>query len=68
VDLVTNSFQLFFGQDWMLQKYEINFNPNVETSIKKKMLNKHKSFLGEYVLDGNIMYSFVKYLPKVSLS
>jgi len=32
------------------------------------MLNKHKSFLGEYVLDGGTtLYSIVKYEPKVSL-
>ncbi|KAL4127466.1 hypothetical protein QTP88_011637 [Uroleucon formosanum] len=64
VNLVTNSIHLFYEEDWMLQKYKIYFNPNVETKIKKEILNKHKSFLGEYFLDGDTIYSFVKYEPK----
>lgn len=67
MNLVTNSIHLFYEEDWMLQKYKIYFNPNVETKIKKEILNKHKSFLGEYFLDGDTIYSFVKYEPKVRL-
>jgi len=67
VDLVTNSFDLFCDEDCTFHKYRINFNPNLETNIKEEILNKHKSFLGEYILDGDIMYSFVKYELKVSL-
>lgn len=67
VELVTNCIEIFSGQDWKLQKYRIYFNPNVETKVKKEMLVKHISFLGECVLEGNIMYSFIKYEHKVSL-
>ena len=67
VELVTNSVNLFYEDEFVLQKYRIYFNPNVETNIKKEMLNKHKSFLGKYVLDGDTMYSFRKHEPEVSL-
>ncbi|XP_015374798.1 PREDICTED: protein aubergine-like [Diuraphis noxia] len=64
VDLVTNCIQIFCDPNWKLQKYGIHFKPNVNRNIKNELLIKHISFLGEYVLDGNTMYSFVKYESK----
>lgn len=61
VTLTTNYFRLIKKPHWRLQKYRVDFAPNIELEgLRKRLILEQKPTFGGYLFDGTMLYLTVK--------
>ena len=58
VRLRANFFPVTTNQDWALENYRVDFEPEEDrTFIKKQLVRAHREVLGAYIFDGSNLYT-----------
>ncbi|XP_066986204.1 piwi-like protein Siwi isoform X2 [Macrobrachium rosenbergii] len=59
--LHSNYYQVNARPDWALCMYHVDFTPDEErTHVKKQLMRQHTQALGNYIFDGNQLYTSYK--------
>ncbi|XP_068223736.1 piwi-like protein Siwi [Palaemon carinicauda] len=59
--LLSNYYQVNARPDWALCMYHVSFSPDEErTYVKKQLMRQHTQALGNYIFDGNQLYTSYK--------